>query len=115
MYDGRGDEEPCNQELHDVYNCVFGSVAWTMLIHADVLAHVQAPQRRGANPWIKDCKQCSPAIRHLERHRCCFGAIKLQHPVRLMGFIDADFKASVEEPTGLILRGLAASLSHDDC
>lgn len=37
----------------------------------------------------------------------------MQHPLGVMGFTDAAFKALVDEPSGLALRGLVATVLHD--
>ena len=52
-------------------------------------------------------------IRYMKRHKCGLKSVILQHPLKLVGFIDAAFKAQPEEPTGLALRGLAARLQED--
>lgn len=76
---------------------------------------MQALQRRAHAPRTKDCKQLNTAIRHMERHICGPRSITINHPSKLVAFIDAAFTAHPEEPTGLAFRGLVARLQEDDC
>ena len=75
--------------------------------------YIQALQRRGTAPRVKDAKRCNLVIRYLRRHKSGLRAVRLSHPMRLVGFTDAAFKALVDEPSGLALRGLAAVQMSD--
>ena len=50
----------------------------------------------------------------MKRHKYGLKSIGLQHPLKLVAFTDAAFKAQPEESTRLALRGLAAVLEEDD-
>ena len=52
-------------------------------------------------------------VRHTKRHKCGLKSVCLRHPLKLVGFADAAFKAQPDEPIGLALRGLAATLQED--
>ena len=93
---------------------LLGAVAWTVLTRAELAVYVQALQRRAHAPRIKDCKRLNVVIRYMKRHKCGLKSIALKHPLKLVAFTDAAFKAQPEESTGLALRGLAAVLEEDD-
>ena len=63
---------------------------------------------------IKGCKGANLVIRYLRRHKVGLRTVQIPHPLRFVGFTDAAFKALVDEPTGLALRGLAAIVMEDD-
>ena len=47
--------------------------------------------------------------------KCGFKPATFKHPLKLVGFIDAAFKAQFEEPIGLAIRGFVAALQEDAC
>ena len=104
----------CDVVLHAAYRSVLGVVAWTVLTRAEQAVYVQALQRRAHAPRIKDCTRFNLVIRYVKWHKCRIKSITLKHPLNLVGFIDAASTAQPEEPTGLVLRGLAAILQEDD-
>ena len=53
-------------------------------------------------------------IRHMERHKCGFKPIIVQHPMEFVFHIGAACKAQPEEATGLGFRGLVAVLCGDE-
>ena len=112
---GKDEDTLCGNVLHDAYRSVLGAVAWTVLTRAELAVYVQALQRRAHAPRIKDCKRLNLVIRYMKRHKCGLRLVTLKHPLRLVGFTDAAFKAQPEEPTGIALRGLAAALMEDNC
>ena len=113
-YKGMEDEKLVTlTRLHDLFRSCIGAIAWAVLSRADIAVYVQVLQRRGHAPRVVDIKRCNFVIRFLRRHKCGIKTIKLEHPVELTGFADAAFKALVDEPTGLALRGLAAILQKD--
>ena len=99
--------------LQDLFRSCIGAIAWAVLSRADIAVYVQALQRRGHAPRVVDIKRCNLVIRFLRRHKCGIKTIKLEHPVKLLGFTDVAFKALVDEPTGLALRGPACILQED--
>ena len=52
-------------------------------------------------------------MRYMKRHNCGLKSITLQHPLKLVASMDAAFKAQPGEATGLVPRGLAATLCED--
>ena len=95
------------------YRSVLGTVAWAVLTRAELAVYVQALQRRAHGPRVTDCKRVHHVIRYVKKHKCCLKSVCLRHPLTLVGFIDVAFKAQPDEPTGLALRGLAATLQED--
>ena len=90
-------------QLHEAYRPVLGAVAWIELSRAELAVYVQALQRRShAPPRIIDCKRLNVAIR-----------FALQRPLELVASTDAAFKAQPDEASGLVLRGLAATLCEN--
>ena len=94
---------------------MLGAVAWTVLTRAELAVYVQALRRRALAPRIKNGKRFNLMIRYTKRHKCGLKSITLKHPFKLVFFADAAFKVHAEEPTGLALRGLAATLQEDGC
>ena len=45
----------------------------------------------------------------MKRHKCGLKSITLKHPLKLVAFTDAAFKAQPEDTTGLAFRELAAT------
>ena len=88
-------------------------MAWAVLTRVELAVCVQALQRRAHAPRITDCKRLNLVIRYMKKHKCGLKSVRLRHPLKLVGFIDAAFKAQPDEPTGLALRGLAATLQED--
>ena len=111
----KGDENAfAEKKLHDAYRSCPGSVAWAIFSRPDISVYVQALQRRAHAPRVLDANRCNLVVRYLRRHPCGLRAVKISHPMRLVGFTDVAFKALVDEPSGLALRGLAAVQMADD-
>lgn len=49
----------------------------------------------------------------MKEHKCVLKSVNLKHQLKLVGFTDVAFKAQPDEPIGLALRGLAATLQED--
>lgn len=108
------DEEPLRDTVsHDAYRSAPAAVARIVATRVGFAVYVQALQRRAHAPRIKDGKRLDLVIRRMKRHKCGFKSIKFQHQFKLVGFIDAAFKAQPGEATWLALRGLAAALRED--
>ena len=75
--------------------------------------YVHALQRRARAPRVTDCKRLSLVIPYMKRHKCGLKTVCPNHPLKLVGFIDAAFEAQPDEPTCLALRGLAVTLQED--
>ena len=110
---GQDDEALCGSKLHEAYRSVLSAVAWTVLTRAELAVYVQALQRRARAPRIIDCNRLDVVIRYMKRHKCGLKSITLKHPLKLVAFTNAAFKAQPEDATGLALRGLAATLCED--
>ena len=110
---GKEEEAECDTHLHDAYRSSLGAVAWVVLTRAELAVYVQALQRRAHAPRIKDCKRLSIVIRHMKRHKRGLKSVTLKHPLKLVAFTDVPCKAQPGEPTGLALRGLAATFRED--
>ena len=108
------DEDRCAPILHEAYRSVLGAVALIVPTRAELAVYVQAQQRRAQAPRITDLKMLNVVIRYTERHKCGLKSVQIQHPVKFTAFTDAAFKATFEEATGLVLRGLAAVLIEDN-
>ena len=52
-------------------------------------------------------------IWYMKHNKCGLGLIILVHPLKLVAFTDAVFKAQPEEATGLVFRGSVAVLCED--
>lgn len=114
LFEGKPEDEMVTcEKLHEAFRSCLGSIAWTGLSRADVAVYIQALQRRGAAPRIKDCQRANLVIRYLRRHQSGLRTLKVTNPLRLVGFTNAAFKALVDEPTGNALRGLAATTMED--
>lgn len=113
LFFGKGEGAECGPQLHEACRFVLGAVAWTVLTRIELAVYVQALQRRAHAHHIKDCKRLNIVIRYMHGHKCGFKPVRLQHPLKLVAFTDAAFKAQREEPIGLALRGLAANLCED--
>ena len=100
-------------ELAEAFYSLLGGVAWTVLTRGDVAVYVQALQRRGANPRVKDCYRLNMVLRYLKRHKVGLLFRKMDGELKLVGFTDAAFRAQVEESSGLALRGLAVVLTPE--
>ena len=98
---------------HDAYRSILGAVACAVLTRIDLAVYVQALQGRAHASRIIDCKILNLVIRYMKRHKCGFKSVHLRHPLKLVGFTDAGFKAQPDEPTCIALRGLAATLQED--
>lgn len=109
MFIGKDDEALCDIMLHEFYRSVLGVVVWTVLTRAELAVYVQALHRRAHAVRTKDCRGLNFAIRDMKRPKCGFTQIVLQHPLKLVGFTDAAFKAQPAEPTGFALGGLLLS------
>ena len=113
LYSGKDGEALCDGLCHDVYISILGAVAWIVLTRAELAVYVQALQRRAHAPRVIDCKMLNLVIRHMKKHQCGLKSVCLRHPLKFVGVSDAAFKAQPGEPTGLALRGLAATLQED--
>ena len=113
MFTGKVEEALRDTVSHGAYRSVLGVVAWIVLTRAGLAAYVQALQRRAHTFGTKDCKLFDLVIRHVELHTCGLKSIALKHPFELLGSIGAAFKAQPDEPTGLALRGVVATLQGD--
>ena len=102
---GPDEDAECVETLHGTYRPVLGAVAWIALTRAELAVYVQALHRRGRASRIKDCKQLDAVIRYMKRHKCGLKSVTSSHPLRLVAFTNAAFKAQPQEPTGLALRG----------
>ena len=86
----------CCVVFRESYRSVIGAVVWMVLIRAELTVFVQALQRR-AHPFrIEDCKRFSLVTRYMERHKCGLKPVTFKHPFKLVGSIDAAFKAQFE-------------------
>ena len=110
---GQDEEALCGSKLREAYRSVHGVVAWKVLTRAALAMYVQALQRRAHVPRIIGCKRFYVVIRYMKRHKCGLKSITLNRPLKLVAFTDAAFKAQIEEATGSVLRGLAATLCDD--
>ena len=113
LYIGKEDEALCDAACHEAYRFVLGAVAWTVLTRTKLAIYVQALQRRAHAPLVTDCKRLNLAIRYMKKYKCGLNFVCLRHLIKLVGFIDVAFKDQPEEPTGLALRGLAATSQED--
>ena len=113
LHSGKGDESLVDSARREACRSVPGAVAWTVLTRAELAFYVQALQRRAHAPRVVDCNMLNLVIRHMKKHTCGLTTVKLNHPLKLVGFTDAAFKAQPEEPIGLALGGLAATLQED--
>ena len=104
----------CDTTLHESYRSALGTVAWIVSIRAELVVYAQVLLRRAHSPRIEDCQRANFVMLHMKRHECGFESVKFNHPLKLVGFIDVAFKTQPDEPTGLALRGLAATLQEDD-
>lgn len=91
----------------------WGAVAWIVLTRAELTAYVQAFQRRAHAFRVIGCKRLILVTRYMKKHKCGFKSGCLKHKFKLVGFIDAAFEAQADEPTGLALRGVSATLQED--
>lgn len=80
---------------------------------AALAVYVQVFQRRVHAPRVTDCKRLNLVIRYMKGYKCGLNIVCLKRPLKLVGFIDAGFKAQPDEPTGFALRG-GAAISHGD-
>ena len=102
---GKDDDAPCCSVLCEAYRSVLGAVAWVVLTRAELAAFVQVLRRRAHAFMIRDCQRLDAGIRQMKTHNCGLEPVTLQHPVELVGFTDATFKATPKEFTGFALRG----------
>lgn len=77
---------------------------------AELAVYVQTLQGRAHTPCISDCKKLNVVIKYMKRRKCGLNSVELQHPLKLVAFIDVAFKTQFREPIGLAFRGLAAIL-----
>lgn len=108
LYAEKDDESLCGVVCHEAYGSVLGAVAWAVLTGAELAVYVQASQRRAHAPRVTDCKMLNLVIGHMKKHNCGLKGVCLKHPLKLVSFIDAVFKAQPDEPIGLALRGVVA-------
>ena len=113
FYAGKGDEALCDGPCHEACRSVPGAVAWIVLTRAGLAVYVQALQRRAHAPRAIDCKRLILVTRYMTKHKRGLKTVSLKHPLKLVGCTDAAFKAQPDEPTGLALRGLVATLQKD--
>ena len=111
LYEGiANDKEVTDRQIHEAYKSCLGPIAWVVLSRPNVVVYFQALQRRGSAPRVIDVKRCNLVIRYLRRFKGGIKAVKVSHPRKIIGFTDAAFKALLDDPTGLALRGLATML-----
>ena len=97
------------------YRPVLGAVARIVLARAELAAYVQALQSWADAPptRITDCKRLNVVLRDMKRHKCGLGSVISKQPLKFVVCIDAAFKAQPEGASGLVVRGLAATLCED--
>lgn len=49
----------------------------------------------------------------MKKYKCCLKFVCLKPKLKFVGFIAVAFETHLEEPTGLVWRGLAATLQED--
>lgn len=76
---------------------------------------LQALQRRAHAPRTVICKTCILLIRYLRAFNSRLRQVKPEHFLKLFCFTGAAVKAQVEDPSGLVPRGLAIVLLRDGC
>ena len=113
LHQGKDDEALCDGFCHGACRSVLGAVAWTVLTRVELAVYVQALQRRAHAPGVTGCKRLNLVIRYMEKHKCGLKSVNFKHPLKLVGFIDAAFKAQPDVPIGLALGGGAATLQED--
>ena len=107
---GKPDDESAGPELTAKFMSLLGGVAWTVLTATGALVYIQALQRHAQKPTIGHCKRINIVLRYLRRNESGLSYSKLTHPLKLVAFTDAAFRALPEESSGLALRGLAVLL-----
>ena len=111
---GRSESEMATGDLHSDYMSLLGGIAWTVLTRAEAAVYVQALQRSAHRPTIGHCRRLNLVLRYIRRQQSGLRYRRLRHPVKIVGFSDAAFRAQPEESSGLALRGLATLLMESD-